>query len=69
MSLLVLCHLFFFAIQNNNATEIITRFMTGQPGANLTVSKFAAKVGHPGGGCLGSGYKDRQEVGLCNLGL
>jgi hypothetical protein len=52
---LVLCHLFFFGIQNNNASEIITRFMTGQLGANLTVSKLAAKVGHPRGGCLGSG--------------
>jgi hypothetical protein len=56
LSLLVLCHLFFFAIQNNYATDIITRFMTGQPGANLTVSKFAAKVGHPGEDCLDCCY-------------
>ncbi len=55
LSLLVLCHLFLFAIPNI-ASEIVTRIMTGQLVANHYISKFAAKVGHPGEDCLDCCY-------------
>ena len=53
----------------NIANEIVTRIMIGKPGANLSISKFATKVGHCGGGCLDCGYKDERGVGFWNLGL
>jgi hypothetical protein len=42
--------------------------MIGKPGANLSISKFAAKVGHCGGGGLDCGYKDEREV-MIGIGL